>query len=171
EGYIAWAKEQQDPLYQIKYEQMFVYLQVIEKYCVVSRLGIYEQHQGLDTILEEVNKMLKTLISPVPQNHHWKIAAHNCKKFFKVTNTRTSYQSLGNDELKADMQNNKENMTKVEISLKIETLLEQLSETAWKKYSGFRLKKQDELLSILQEIKCLFNSDNKFNNQDSLKNS
>jgi hypothetical protein len=71
----------------------------------------------------------------------------------------------------ANAQNNEENMTKAEISLKIETLLEQLSETAQKRYSGFKSKKRDELLGILQEIKCLFNSDNEFNNQDSLENS
>ena len=71
----------------------------------------------------------------------------------------------------ANAQDNEKNMTKAEISLKIETLLEQLSETAQKKYSGFKSKKRDELLDILQEIKCLFNSDNEFNNQDSLENS
>jgi len=58
--------------------------EIIEKYCVVSRSGICEQHQGLDAIMEEVNKALKTLIPPVPQHHHWKIAARNCKKFFQV---------------------------------------------------------------------------------------
>ena len=31
-GYLAWAKEQQDPLYQIKYEQIFIYLQAIINY-------------------------------------------------------------------------------------------------------------------------------------------
>ena len=126
EGYLAWVKEQQDPLYQIKYEQIFVYLQTIinyrkairtnnsflkratrrlfsliwftrrhliyrlievtnevqlirlhseicetiEKNCIVSRSGIYEQHQGLDAIIEKVNKALKALIPPVPQYHH-----------------------------------------------------------------------------------------------------
>ncbi len=57
-------------------------------------------------------------------------------------------------------------MTKMEISLKIETLLKQLSEITWKKYSGFKSKKQSELLSILQKIKSLFNLDSEFNNQD-----
>ena len=33
---------------------------IIEENCVVSRSGIYEQHQGLDAIMEEVNKTLKT---------------------------------------------------------------------------------------------------------------
>ena len=44
--------------------------EIIEENCVVSRLGIYEQHQGLDAIMEEVNKTLKTLIPPIPQHHH-----------------------------------------------------------------------------------------------------
>ena len=58
---------------------------VLERNNVVSRSGLFNQHQGLDAILEEVNKMLKTLILPVPQIRHWKIAARNCKKFFQVT--------------------------------------------------------------------------------------
>jgi len=58
--------------------------EIIEENCVVSRSGIYEQHQGLDAIMEEVNKTLKTLIPPVPQHHHWKIATRNCKKFLEV---------------------------------------------------------------------------------------
>ena len=57
---------------------------IIEKNCVVSRSGFFNQHQGLDAILEEINKTLKTLIPPVPQMRHWKIAARNCKKFFQV---------------------------------------------------------------------------------------
>ncbi|CAG8773276.1 13626_t:CDS:2, partial [Rhizophagus irregularis] len=44
---------------------------------------IYTQHQGLDAILEEVNKALKTLIPPVSQQRHWEIAARNCKKFLQ----------------------------------------------------------------------------------------
>ena len=46
-------------------------------------------------------------------------------------------------------QNNKEKMIKVKISLKIKAFLKQLPETVWKKYSGFKSKRQDELLSIL----------------------
>ncbi|CAG8608328.1 9857_t:CDS:2 [Diversispora eburnea] len=228
EGYIAWAKEQQDLLYQIKYEQTFVYLQAIINYQkairtndpllkkaakrIFSPIWFARRHPiyRLIEIADEIQliqlypEIRETLIPPVLQYHHWKIAARN-------SNTRTSCQSLGNDELsdqlknftyltkqvrknyiveifinqnsssffrkipitkqEADMQDIKENMTKVEISLKIETLLEQLSETARKKYSGFRLKKRDELLSILQEIKYLFNSNNEFDNQDSLENS
>lgn len=57
---------------------------IVEKNSVVSRSGIYEQHQGLDAIMEEINKVLKSLIPPVPQQHHWRIAARNCKNFFEV---------------------------------------------------------------------------------------
>ena len=57
---------------------------LVEKHCVLSRSGLSNQHQGLDAILEEVNKTLKSLIPPVPQLRHWKIAARNLKKFFQV---------------------------------------------------------------------------------------
>ncbi|KAF0484107.1 hypothetical protein F8M41_023090 [Gigaspora margarita] len=55
---------------------------IIEKTCIVSRSGHSEQHQGLDAIIEEVNKALKSLIPLVPQDHHWKIALR--KNLFKV---------------------------------------------------------------------------------------
>ena len=51
---------------------MRLYLEVceiIEENCVLFRSGIYEQHQGLDAIIEKVNKALKALISPVSQYH------------------------------------------------------------------------------------------------------
>src|SRR3954462_15587242 len=57
---------------------------LVEKNCLVSRSGLFNQHQGLDAILEEVNKALKALIPPVPQLRHWEIAARNCKKFLQV---------------------------------------------------------------------------------------
>ncbi|CAG8646144.1 2980_t:CDS:2, partial [Scutellospora calospora] len=42
-----------------------------------------EQLMRLHTILEEVNKTLKTLIPPIPTQKHWEIAARNCTKFMK----------------------------------------------------------------------------------------
>lgn len=60
--------------------------EIVENNCVVSRSGNREQHQGLDAILEEINKTLKSLIPPIPQQRHWQIAARNCKNFFKVYN-------------------------------------------------------------------------------------
>ncbi|GES81472.1 hypothetical protein GLOIN_2v1770734 [Rhizophagus clarus] len=59
---------------------------LVEKNSVISRSGLINQHQGLDAILEEVNKALKTLIPSVLQQHHWEIAAHNCKKFLQLHN-------------------------------------------------------------------------------------
>ena len=58
--------------------------ETIKKNCVISRSGIYEQHQGLDAIIEEVNKALKALIPSVPQYHYWKVAVRNCKRFFEL---------------------------------------------------------------------------------------
>lgn len=39
--------------------------QIIEQNSVISRSGWIDQHQGIDAILEEVNKILKTLIPPI----------------------------------------------------------------------------------------------------------
>lgn len=69
----------------------------------------------------------------------------------------------------AKAQESEENMTKSEILLRIETLLEQLGENAHKKYSGLKSKKRSELLCILQEIKHTFNSGNEIVNEDCLK--
>lgn len=57
---------------------------IIEENSVVSRSGWLNQHQGLDAILEEINKSLKALIPPVPTQKHWEIAARNCTKFMSV---------------------------------------------------------------------------------------
>ena len=59
--------------------------QLIEQNSVVSRSGWSNQHQGLDAILEEINKALKALVPPVPTQKHWEIAARNCTKFMKVS--------------------------------------------------------------------------------------
>jgi len=65
---------------------------IIESNNIVSRSGLFSQHQGLDAVLEEINKTLKTLIPPVPQMHHWKIAARNCKKFLQVSSYFVQYK-------------------------------------------------------------------------------
>ncbi len=57
----------------------------IEQFSVVSRSGWDNQYQGLDAILEEVNKTLKTLIPPIPTLKHWEMAARNCIKFMIVS--------------------------------------------------------------------------------------
>jgi hypothetical protein len=58
--------------------------QIIEQNSVISRSGWKDQHQGIDAILEEINKTLKTLIPLIPTQKHWEIAARNCTKFMKV---------------------------------------------------------------------------------------
>ncbi|RHZ80675.1 hypothetical protein Glove_132g173 [Diversispora epigaea] len=156
EGYLLWVKEQNDPIYQIKYEQIFYYLQaiinyrtairtnrpslknaarrafspiwsacrhsiyrlievadeeqliklhpdirnLIEKNCVISQSGFSNQYQGLDAILEEVNKALKSLIPPVPQQHHWEIAARNCKKFFQLH--QNFFKLIGSNDIQTN---------------------------------------------------------------------
>ena len=71
----------------------------------------------------------------------------------------------------AETQESEENMSKAEILLKIGTLLEQLGENVQKKYSGLRSKKRSELLSILKDIKYIFNSDNGVDNDSCLESS
>ena len=68
----------------------------------------------------------------------------------------------------AEAQKNEENLTILEIVVKIETLLEQLGESIRKKYSGLRSKRKSELLDILQEVKGLLVIDN---DQDCSENS
>ena len=57
----------------------------IQSCSVLSRSGYRNQHQGLDAVLEEINKALKALIPPTPSQRHWEIAARNCVKFIKVS--------------------------------------------------------------------------------------
>ena len=49
---------------------------------------------------------------------------------------------------------------KTKITFKVEALLEQMSESLWKRYGNIKSRKRDELLKILEEVKSLFNSDN-----------
>src|ERR1044072_6527240 len=57
---------------------------LIQEKIVTSQSTLLDQHQGHDAILEEINKALKSLIPPIPTQHHWKIAACNCTKFLKL---------------------------------------------------------------------------------------
>ena len=50
-------------------------------------------------------------------------------------------------------------MSKAEIGLKIETLLEQMSESVQKRYGRIKSKRCGELLKILEEVRFLFNSE------------
>ncbi|CAG8656241.1 3944_t:CDS:2, partial [Scutellospora calospora] len=121
---------------------------VMKRNCIVSQSGIYEQYQGLDVIIEEINKTLKALIPPILQDCHWKIVAHNCKeneldenlknftcsakmaqqKFIIETfinkNNLVQFRLILITKQEADAQKNKQNMKKEDILLKIETLFE-----------------------------------------------
>ena len=57
-------------------------------------------------------------------------------------------------------QEDEANMSKGEITFKIEALLGQMSESLRKRYSNMKSRRRDELLKILEEVKALFNSDN-----------
>ncbi|RIB12464.1 hypothetical protein C2G38_2200623 [Gigaspora rosea] len=74
-GYLEWAKKQTNEI-QIKPQIR----ETIENILVISHLGLQNQHQGLDAIIEEIYKALKSLIPPVP-SRHWKIAARNYINF------------------------------------------------------------------------------------------
>ena len=50
-------------------------------------------------------------------------------------------------------------MTKAGILLKIESLLEQMKESIQKKYCGLKSRSWCELLTILQEVRYLFNNE------------
>ena len=76
-------------LLEVSHEEQMLHLkpqvkEIIENASVISCSGLWNQHQGLDAILEEVNKGLKSLIPPVPTQNHWKISARNCKNLMKV---------------------------------------------------------------------------------------
>ncbi|CAG8508125.1 7710_t:CDS:2 [Scutellospora calospora] len=75
-------------LLEVSYEETLLNLKPqirenIENFSVLSRSGLQNQHQGLDAIIEEINKALKSLIPPVPSQHHWEIAARNYVNFLK----------------------------------------------------------------------------------------
>ncbi|KAF0334032.1 hypothetical protein F8M41_016740 [Gigaspora margarita] len=65
-------------LLEITYEEQLMRLNPeikkhIELYSVISRSGYSNQHQGLDAILEEINKYLKALILPIPSQKYWRM--------------------------------------------------------------------------------------------------
>jgi hypothetical protein len=56
-------------------------------------------------------------------------------------------------------QENETQMTKAQILLKIESLLEEMNESIQKKYRGLKSRSRSELLTILQEVRYLFNNE------------
>ena len=62
-------------------------------------------------------------------------------------------------------------MTRPEIIRKIEAFLEQMNESIQKQYYGFKHKRLNELFIVLEEVRFLFNLENKHNNVDYAENS
>ncbi|CAG8551857.1 6642_t:CDS:2 [Scutellospora calospora] len=66
------------PIYhyiEIDYEEQLLRLyseirKIVELYSIISRSSYCNQHQGLDAILEEINKYLKALILPISTQRH-----------------------------------------------------------------------------------------------------
>jgi hypothetical protein len=56
-------------------------------------------------------------------------------------------------------QENETQMTKTQILLKIESLLEEMNEDIQKKYRGLKSRNRNELLTILQEVRYLLNNE------------
>jgi hypothetical protein len=63
-------------------------------------------------------------------------------------------------------QENETQMTKTQILLKIESLLEEMNEGIQKKYRGLKSRNRNELLTILQEVRYLFNNNNEIDDSD-----
>ncbi|RIB21667.1 hypothetical protein C2G38_2175981 [Gigaspora rosea] len=193
--------------------------EIVEKNCVVSRSGIYEQHQWLDAIIEELRNNLfqvigyndyqpsgprsqpestmecqqfrtflrnsefvnSTILKPfqsldenceLDENlKNFTQLAQNARQKFIIETFINKYDSfllrpipITRKEARAQVA--EENMTIPEILVKIETLLERLSEKVQKKYSRLKSKKKGELLEILQEIKSLLSLDNEVDSKD-----
>ncbi|KAF0467586.1 hypothetical protein F8M41_025984 [Gigaspora margarita] len=215
EEYLVWVKEQQDSLYQIKYEQsarrhpiyrlievadevqlMQLYPEIrdiVEKNCVVSRSGIYEQHQGLDAIIEELRNNLfqviryndyqpsgpRTRPESTMECQRFRTLLRNFE-FVDPTNLKPC-QSLGGDcELNENLKNFTHFAKDARRKFIIETFINKnnsflfrpisiTKEEARAQESEENLTKPEilaELSEILQEIKSLLSSDNEVDNED-----
>ncbi|KAF0412364.1 hypothetical protein F8M41_007935 [Gigaspora margarita] len=193
-GYLEWAKNQTNETYKLKFEQPHV-REVIENVSVVSRSGLHNQHQGLDAVMEEINKALKSLISPVPSQCHWEIAARNFTNFTKQIyamirivcyNSDVNHQlelsgaalvsllQTGNDiwhpipimKQEADALKNENVMRKKELLAIINSVLVSIPETQCPKYTNLKNKTKAMLLTILQEIRDLNNANEIMNEEN-----
>ncbi|RIB16285.1 hypothetical protein C2G38_2038690 [Gigaspora rosea] len=223
------------PLYhliEITYEEQLMRLnpeirQRIESYSVISQSGYHHQHQGLEAILEEVNKSLKALIPPVPSQKHWRISARNCTKFIKLrhilfniigyTDNKSSggndrtFKSLGDEHLLSEKLKNfrdlacerrikfinetfkenrpnhslrpipvtaqeeaaamdEANMSKEELLLIINSLLNSVNISDHPKYHGLKQRNRTQLQEILQNIRDLHNEQDEPEDEIELEN-
>ena len=70
----------------------------------------------------------------------------------------------------AASQDNEAKMTNKELMIKLESLFELMGENVRRKYRGFKSKNKDELLIILQEVRCLLDEENEITNSDFVEN-
>lgn len=70
----------------------------------------------------------------------------------------------------AASQDHEAKMTRKELIIKLESLFELMGENVQQKYHRFRSKSKDELLIILQEVRCLLNEENEIANSDFVEN-
>ncbi|RHZ81235.1 hypothetical protein Glove_122g87 [Diversispora epigaea] len=160
ERYLLWVKEQNNPIYQIKYKQIFYYLQAIINYrtaILADEKQLIKLHPDIRNPIEEVNKALKSLIPSVLQQYHWEIAAPHLRKldFLNPVTLKPSLRSLDREfelsipsfkpipiTLQEEIaEKNELNITRVEILRKIESLLEQMNDSVCKKYREIGSKK------------------------------
>lgn len=80
-------------------------------------------------------------------------------KVFYKNNPAPLFRPIPITKQESIAQENEIQMTKAEILLKINSLLEQMNESIQKKYHGLRSRSQRELLTILQEVRYLFNNE------------
>ena len=70
----------------------------------------------------------------------------------------------------AASQDNEAKMTKKELMIKLESLFELMGKNVRRKYREFKSKNKDELLIILQEVRCLLDEENEITNSDFVEN-
>jgi len=78
---------------------------------------------------------------------------------FYNNNPASFFRPIPITKQEAAAQEDEANMSKGEITFKIEALLEQMSESLRKRYGCIKYKRRDKLLKILEEVKSLFDSD------------
>ncbi|CAB4412050.1 unnamed protein product [Rhizophagus irregularis] len=82
-------------------------------------------------------------------------------KFLNPMETKTDFKSLGGESKLSEQLKNK-------ILHKVESLLEQMSESIRKQCHGIGSKKKSELLAILQEVRNLQSVDNELDDIDAV---
>src|SRR5438128_11585426 len=87
------------------------------------------------------------------------LAKKSCQEYiievFYNNNPASFFRLILITKQEAAAQEDEANMSKGEITFKIESLLEQMSKSLRKRYGCIKYKRQDELLKILEEVKSL----------------